>query len=69
MKKNINDYKDLNEYYKDLPLWKKTLFRVVDFLGSMIMSLPFVAVTIGVIVGLFVGISYLIKDYKRQINE
>ena len=62
MKKNIDDY-------KDLPLGKKILFRLTDFGGSIIVSLPFVAVTIGVIVGLFAGISYLIKDYKRQINE
>jgi hypothetical protein len=67
--KDYKNYKDLKDYYKDLPLGKKILLRLGDVSGGIIASLPFVAVTVGVIVGLTAGISYLIKDYKRQINE
>ena len=48
---------------------KKVLFGLLDITGTIIMAVPFVAVTIGIIIGLFAGISYLVKDYKRQINE
>ena len=48
---------------------KKLLFRLIDIIGVIIMAVPFIAVTIGIIIGLFAGISYLLKDYKRQINE
>ena len=48
---------------------KKAAVGLLHGIGAIIMAVPFIAVTIGIIIGLFVGISYLLKDYKRQIND